>query len=105
MEHASAALGRIVTGSLHRAPATVAPVLAWPLACGQAVAVRTHALEFREGTLQVEVPDAGWRRELQALAPQYLAILNRCVRQRVNRIEFVVHAKMREPNPHVGPTL
>ncbi len=36
-------------------------VLAWPIACGQAVAARTSALDFDDGILRVEVPDAGWR--------------------------------------------
>jgi hypothetical protein len=38
----------------------------------------------------VEVPDAGWKRELQALAPRYVAMLNRYAGQRVERIEFVI---------------
>jgi hypothetical protein len=38
----------------------------------------------------VEVPDAGWRAELQSLAPQYLAVMNRYVAERVERIEFVL---------------
>ena len=66
------------------------PVLAWPLACGEAVAARTKALDFGEGVLRVEVPDAGWRAELQSLAPQYLAVINRYVAENVKRIEFVV---------------
>jgi hypothetical protein len=38
----------------------------------------------------VEVPDAGWRAELQTLAPQYLAVMNRYVAESVKRIEFVI---------------
>jgi len=38
----------------------------------------------------VQVPDAGWRTELKALAPQYLAIINRYLAESVTRIEFVV---------------
>jgi len=90
MEQAGAALERIVAGSLRRAPAGQGPVLAWSLACGHAVAVRTRAVEFAEGVLRVEVPDWGWRAELQALAPQYLAVINRYVAESVRRIEFVV---------------
>jgi hypothetical protein len=41
----------------------------------------------------VEVPDWGWRAELQALAPQYLAVINRYVAESVKRIEFVVPDK------------
>jgi hypothetical protein len=54
------------------------------------VAVRTRALDFVAGILRVEVPDWGWRAELQALAPQYLAVINRYVAESVKRIEFVV---------------
>ena len=84
------ALERIVGRSLRAAPASESPVLAWPLACGSAVADRTRALEFSKGVLAVAVPDAGWRAELQRLAPQYLAVINRYTAKNVNRIEFVV---------------
>jgi len=60
------------------------------LACGHAVAGRTRALDFVQGVLRVEVPDWGWRAELQALAPQYLAVINRYVAESVKRIEFVI---------------
>jgi hypothetical protein len=93
MEQAGAGLEKIVISSLRRSPAGEGPLLAWALACGQAVAVRTRAFDFAEGILQVEVPDAGWRIELQMLAPQYLAIINRYVTESVKRIEFVVASK------------
>lgn len=70
-----------------------APVLAWPLACGSLVAERTRALVFADGTLQVEVADATWRRELQSLAARYVATINRLVQQDVMRIEFSVPKK------------
>ena len=89
MEHAGAGLEKIVVGSLRRVPQADAPMLAWPLVCGSAVAERTQAVEFANAVLRVEVPDAGWRAELQALAPQYLAVLNRYVAESVKRIEFV----------------
>src|SRR5438034_11013027 len=90
MEHASVGLERIVASSLRRAPSGEGPVLAWPLSCGQAVAARTRALEFADGVLRVEVPDAGWRRELQVLAPRYLATLSRYGAEGVTRVEFVI---------------
>ena len=93
MEHVAVGLEKIVSGSLRRAPSGEAPLMAWPLACGQAVAARTKALDFENGVLQVQVPDAGWRAELQALAPQYLAVLNRYVAESVRKIEFVVKAR------------
>jgi hypothetical protein len=90
MEQAGAGLEKIVIGSLRHVPAAEAPLLAWPLVCGSAVAGRTRALEFASGVLRVEVPDAGWKREMQSLAPRYLATLNRYAGQKVERIEFVI---------------
>jgi len=90
MEHVAPGLEKIVAAGLRRAPAGAGPGLAWPLACGQGVAARTKALDFAEGVLRVEVPDAGWRAEVLALAPQYLAVINRYVAESVKRIEFVV---------------
>jgi Dna[CI] antecedent, DciA len=90
MEQAGAGLEKILIGSLQRVPQADAPLLAWPLVCGSAVAGRTRALEFAEAVLRVEVPDAGWRREMQSLAPRYLATLNRYAGQKVERIEFVI---------------
>ena len=79
-------------------PAGEGPLLAWPLACGHAVASRTRTLDFANGILRVEVPDAGWRAELQALAPQYLAVINRFVSEDVDRIEFVVVGRISRTN-------
>lgn len=90
MEHAGHGLERVVAGSLRRAPQGEAPLLAWPLVCGSAVAERTRAVKFLDGVLQVEVSDPGWKRELQTLAPRYLAVLNRYAGQTVKRIEFVI---------------
>jgi hypothetical protein len=90
MLSATAGLEKVVARSLRKAPAGEAPLLAWPLACGSAVAARTRAVEFHDGVIQVEVPDAGWRRELQALAPRYVAQINRYVADIVRRVEFVI---------------
>jgi hypothetical protein len=90
LEPASAGLEKIVISSLRRAPQGEAPLLAWPLVCGSAVAERTRALQFADAVLRVQVPDAGWKRELQSLAPRYLAVLNRYAGQKVERIEFVI---------------
>ena len=94
VEAITSTLERIVGKSLHAAPRANAPVLAWPLVCGSVVAERTRALDLSKGVLTVEVPDAGWRAELQRLAPQYLASINRYAAKSVNRIEFVVRGKM-----------
>lgn len=88
LEQAGAGLEKLVADSLRHASDT--GLLAWPLACGSAVAERTRALGFADGVLRVEVADAGWKSELQALAPRYLAVMNRYTREQVRRIEFVV---------------
>jgi len=90
LNRAGVGLENIVAKSLHRAPAEESPLLAWPVVCGSAVAERTRALSFSDGVLRVEVPDAGWRRELAALAPRYVATINRYSAAAVQRIEFVV---------------
>ena len=90
MEQAGVGLERIVVGSLRRVPQGEAPLLAWSLVCGSVVAERTRAVEFTDAVLRVEVLDAGWKREMQSLAPRYLALLNRYTGQKVERIDFVI---------------
>jgi|SRR5690348_17464033 len=90
LEPIGSSLEKIVGASLKCVPAGEGPVLAWPLACGSLVSARTRVVEFRDGILCIEVADRSWRAELQALAPQYLAVINRYVAENVNRIEFVV---------------
>lgn len=90
MEQAGTGLEKIVLGSFRRVPPSEAPLLAWPLVCGSMVAERTKAVEFARGILRVEVPDAGWKREMKSLAPRYLPTLNRYAGQKVVRIEFVI---------------
>lgn len=96
LEQAGIGLEKIVLGSLRRAPKAEAPLLAWPLVCGSVVAARTQAFEFSNAVLRVEVSDAGWKREMQSLAPRYLATLNRYAGQKVERIEFVIRQEKRE---------
>jgi Dna[CI] antecedent, DciA len=88
----SAGLENVIVRALHRAPREQSPLLAWPVACGSAVAERTRALSFSGGILCIEVADAGWRRELAQLAPRYLAAINKYASAPVDRIEFVVRA-------------
>ena len=91
MELAGAELEKIVARSLRQAPPAQAPLMAWPIVCGSAVAERTLALSFIDGVLRVGVADMGWRSELQGLAPRYLAAINRYTTEVVRRIEFVVN--------------
>ncbi len=90
MEQAGSGLEKIVAQSLRQAPADQAPLVAWPVVCGSAVAERTRALSFDGGVLRVEVANAGWKSELQALAPRYVGTINRYTAGKVEKIEFVV---------------
>ena len=90
VEQAGSGLEKIVVQSLRLAPRAEAPLMAWPVVCGSAVAERTRALGFSDGVLRVEVNGQRWKSELQALAPRYLAMINRYTTEPVLRIEFVV---------------
>lgn len=90
MQQAGGGLEKIVAQSLRQSSAADAPLLAWPVVCGSAVADRTRALSFEDGVLRVQVADAGWKSELQSLAPRYLATINKFTSMTVNKIEFVV---------------
>lgn len=90
MEPANVGLEKVLSKSMRKIRPEEAPVLAWPLACGNRVSNRTRALDYANGILRVQVPDPGWRSELQCIAAQYLVILNRYVGGAVRRIEFVV---------------
>lgn len=92
LEHAASGLEKIIAQSVRLAAPSVAPLLAWPVVCGSAVAQRTRALQFQDGVLCVEVPDPGWKAELQSLAPRYLAAIQRYTTETVRRIEFIVVA-------------
>lgn len=90
MERAGTKLEKVLAQSLRLAPPFEAPLLAWPVVCGSRVAERTQALHFQDGVLRVQVADAGWKSELQLLAPRYLSAINRYTTEPVYRIEFIV---------------
>jgi hypothetical protein len=100
LEQAGSHLEKIVAQSLRQVPAAEAPLMAWPVVCGSAVAERTQALGFSDGILRVGVADMGWKLELQALAPRYLATINRYTTEIVRRIDFVVTS---QDNPSQNP--
>jgi len=50
---------------------------AWPEIAGEMLRERTRAVGYVERTLVVEVQDLTWKRNLECLAPQMLAKLNR----------------------------
>jgi hypothetical protein len=90
LEQAGSGLEKIVAQSLRLAPPSQAPIMAWPVVCGSAIAERTRALCFEDGVLRVEVAGQRWKAELQSLAPRYLAAINRYTTEAVRRIEFVL---------------
>ena len=90
MERLRGGLQKVVSDALRRIPPNQASSMAWPIACGATVAERTRVVDYMEGVLRIEVPDAGWRAELQHLTPQYVAAINRYTGSSVKGIKFVV---------------
>ncbi len=101
MERATSGLKKIVLDAIRQAPPEQAPLLAWPVIVGRAVASQTKALEFSNGILRVEVPDKNWRAELSAFAGQYIAAYRPVAK--VDSIDFVVAGeKPRREKPPVA---
>lgn len=98
LEQAGSGLEKIVAQSLRQAAPAEAPLMAWPVVCGAAVAERTRAVSFEDGVLRVEVAGARWKSELQGLAPRYLAVINRYTTAAVRRIEFMLAPQSAERN-------
>jgi len=88
MESARTGLRQIMSDLLRRQPAAEAVLLAWPLVCGKEVAARSQAIIFSDGQLDVEVPDATWRSQLQSFASRYLSEYEHLLGPVVRRIEF-----------------
>ena len=96
-------LEKVVRDALRKAAPEETPILAWPLACGSSVAARTRALEYADGVLRVQVSDHDWKKELENLAPRYVAILARYTARKVERIEFVIAAARIGPRTQAQP--
>jgi hypothetical protein len=88
MERAAGGLKKIVLDAIRQAPPDEAPLLAWPVIVGRAVASQTKALEFSNGVLRIEVPDKNWRAQLSAFAGQYIAAYRPVAK--IDSIEFVI---------------
>jgi predicted nucleic acid-binding Zn ribbon protein len=99
MQHARGTLKKIFAENVCAKAGDEAPLLAWPVACGGAVASRTRALSFVDGMLVVAVPDAVWRNQLQFMSQQYLAGMNQIAGQTVRSISFVVAPHAIPPTP------
>ena len=88
MERATGGLKKIVLDAIRQAPRGTAPLIAWPVIVGRAVASQTKALDFTDGVLLVEVPDKNWRNELSAFVGQYIAAYRPVAK--VEKIDFVI---------------
>lgn len=90
MHSIDSTLDKIMADLLRKASREEAPLLAWPIVCGAAVADRTQAETFSSGTLTVRVPDAAWRSQLSSFQPQYLSALQRLLPGAVKEIVFTL---------------
>ena len=90
MEPARRGLQKIALELIRSSPELERPMIAWPLACGIAVAEKTRAVGFSDGILAIEVPDAMWRTELREMSGKYLAALRQLLGNSVRRIEFIL---------------
>ena len=81
-------LNSIAARVLKDAPAEEAVVLAWPLACGSAVAGRTQAFAYQDGILRVRVPDRSWQSQLEDFSPHYKAKILGLTGLTVERIRY-----------------
>ena len=88
MEQVSTTLQRIMAQTLKRLPPEQLPQSAWDFAAGRAVAEKTRVIAVENKVLLVEVPDANWRAQLYAMAPQFIARLSQFLG--IERIEFKV---------------
>jgi hypothetical protein len=97
MERVTSGLKKIVLDAIRNGRPEDAPLIAWPVIVGRAVASQTKALEFANGVLRVEVPDKNWRNQLLPFVPQYLGAYRQVAD--VNSIEFVIAGERprREP--------
>lgn len=96
MDHVRNSLQQIVVDAVRKAPAEDVPLLAWPLACGSAVAEKTRALAFADGELLVQVPDAAWRTQLLSLASEYLRQLRDITGGRIERLRFILASELEQ---------
>ncbi|MGH9524009.1 MAG: DciA family protein [Terriglobales bacterium] len=97
MERAVTGLKKIVLDAIRQSRHGDAPLLAWPVIVGRAIAAQTKALEFTDGVLRVQVPDKNWRAELSPFVPQYIAAYQSVAK--VDSIEFVIDGERSRRKP------
>ncbi len=86
----SSSLQKIAANLLQSTPANEAPLLAWPMACGSAVAGRTKALAFEDGVLTIAAPDQPWCTQLRGFSDTYLQTLNRICPTKISQLRFII---------------
>jgi predicted nucleic acid-binding Zn ribbon protein len=97
MQHARTTLRKIFAEKVCEQAGAEAPLLAWPVVCGAAVADKTRALSFQDGELVIAVPDSAWRSQLQGMSGQYLAGLVQVAGKQDKSISFVVASQSKRP--------
>jgi predicted nucleic acid-binding Zn ribbon protein len=86
----SSALQKLASDLLRTAPPDEAPLLAWPMACGTAVAERTRAVSFADGVLTVAAADKAWCAQLNSFSDSYLQTLNRICPVKISQLRFII---------------
>src|SRR4051812_21987532 len=97
MERARNQLQKLAASVLSALPPQEAVMAAWPLICGSAVSQRSEAVRFEEGILTVEVPDAGWRRQLEQFTPHYLNAYRQLLDARLAGITYRIAGSKQKP--------
>jgi hypothetical protein len=90
MQSARRELNALAARILKDAPPDEAVALAWPLACGSAVARRTSPISFANGELRVQVPDSGWKAQLEGFSAHYRQKMSELSGVAVERISYEV---------------
>jgi Dna[CI] antecedent, DciA len=85
------ALGR----SLSRLQAEDKLAVAWPVACGRALAERGTIVGFADGLVHVEVTDGAWLRQMMSMRGQLASEMGRIAGVQVRGIHFEVKGKTR----------
>src|SRR5437016_6104788 len=84
---------------LTQVPPDQAPIVAWPMICGSAVAAKTSAQQFGNETLTIRVPDPKWKSELEGFVPQYLSAFNKVLPNQVKQLRFVEASSTEKSKP------
>jgi hypothetical protein len=64
--------------------------VAWPVACGKAMAERGVLLDYAEGVLRMQVTDRIWLNQMISMRAQLAAELSRIAKVEVREIHFEV---------------